>query len=257
MKSRSTHVAAEEVAPVRRTMIFPRRHATDRNTLVGSHYWAIRRTSAPLRKLWLNIQLEDVANVPTDGPVLLAANHLSFIDSVLLMYSLPRRVSFLGKAEYLRSTGSRKLFPAAGMIPVDRTGTGLLASLRTAEQRLAGGEVVGLFPEGTRSRDLKLHRGHAGVAHLALRSGAPIVPVGIIGSERVQPPGASTPKFREPVTVRFGSPLDLGPWQSQRPSRSVKQAITAEVMASIATLSGQTYDPSFAVSPDLMESAPS
>ncbi len=126
-----------------------RRRAFDR---VGTRYWAIRRLTWPVRRLWLDVQLIDTGNVPSDGPVILAANHLSFIDSPLLMFGLDRRGTMLGKAEYLDGRISSWIFPAAGMIPVDRSGRGLVESLRFAEQRLDDGEIIGLFPEGTRSR---------------------------------------------------------------------------------------------------------
>ena len=120
---------------------------------IGRWYWATRAVSLPLRKYWLDIGLEGVANVPETGGVVLAANHLSFLDSMLLMYSLPRQVSFLGKAEYLAAWRTRKLFTAAGMIPVDRSGRGAVKSLRWASKRLALGQIVGALPQGTRSRD--------------------------------------------------------------------------------------------------------
>ena len=208
---------------------------------IGRWYGSTRRVSWPLRRLWLDIRLEDEANVPDEGGVVLAANHLSFLDSVLLMYSLPRRVSFLGKAEYLSAWPTRKLFPAAGMIPVDRSGRGVARSLDEASRRLGEGQVVGIFPEGTRSRDGRLHRGHPGVAHLALKAGAPIVPVGIIGSGDAQPPGARLPSYRAPITLRFGAPIGLGEWAGQRRTGQLKREITDTVMREIAALSGQEY----------------
>jgi 1-acyl-sn-glycerol-3-phosphate acyltransferase len=215
--------------------------ASPREEDIGRWYRATRLASYPLRRLWLDIRLEDEANVPGTGGVVLAANHLSFLDSVLLMYSLPRQVSFLGKAEYLAAWPSRKLFPAAGMIPVDRSGRGVVQSLAWASNRLRTGGVVGIFPEGTRSRDGLLHEGHPGVAHLALRTGAPIVPVGIIGSDVAQPPGARVPARGATVRLRFGSPIDLGRWVDQPPNGATRREITAEVMDAIAALSGQTH----------------
>ena len=206
---------------------------------IGRRHGTTRMASWPLRRLWLDVDFEGRSNVASDGPVILAANHLSFIDSVLMMYSLHRRVTFLGKAEYLRSRATASLFPAAGMIPVDRSGRGVAKSLRYAEQRLAAGEVVGIFPEGSRSRDGRLHRGHVGAAHLALRTGAPIVPVGIIGTDSIQPAGKRLPDFRGKATLRFGSPIDLGPWAGRGRSGAVKREITEELMASIAELTGQ------------------
>ncbi len=206
---------------------------------IGQWHHVSRQLSWPLRKLWLNVRLEDVANVPSQGGVVLAANHLSFLDSVLLMFSTPRRVSFLGKAEYLSAWPTRKLFPAAGMIPVDRSGRGVRQSLDVAARKLERGEAVGIFPEGTRSRDGALYRGHTGVARLAVQTGSPIVPVGIIGSDWALPAGSRTPRPGASVTLRFGSPIDLGPWHGAGRSASAMREITEEVMASIAALSGQ------------------
>ncbi len=219
---------------------------------VGRHYWLTRRASAPLRRLWLDTTLENVENVPTTGGVIFAANHLSFIDSMLLMYSVPRKVSFLGKSEYLDSAATRKLFPAAGMIAVDRTGRGIAKSLGQALEKLDAGEIVGIFPEGTRSRDGLLHKGHPGVAHLALRSGAPIVPIGIIGTDEAQPPDARIPQRGAAVKLRFGSPVDLGSWAGARPTGTVKREITDRVMRAIADLSEQTYVDEFAPNPSLV-----
>lgn len=205
---------------------------------VGRHYWATRRISLPWRRMWLRVDLDGVESVPTSGPVILAPNHLSFLDSMVLMYELPRPVTFLGKAEYLAHPVTRRLFPAAGMIPVDRSGRGVAASLRAAAKRLEAGGIVGLFPEGTRSRDGLLHDGHLGVAHLALHTGAPIVPVGIIGTDQVQPPDRRLPR-RGDVRVRFGAPIDLGRWAGRGRSAGVKREITDELMDAIAGLSGQ------------------
>ncbi|MFN3219758.1 MAG: lysophospholipid acyltransferase family protein [Acidimicrobiales bacterium] len=205
---------------------------------VGRHYWATRRISLPWRRMWLRVELEGAESVPASGPVILAPNHLSFLDSMVLMYELPRPVTFLGKAEYLAHPVTRRLFPAAGMIPVDRSGRGVAASLRAAAKRLEAGGIVGLFPEGTRSRDGLLHDGHLGVAHLALHTGAPIVPVGIIGTDLVQPPDRRLPR-RGDVRVRFGAPIDLGRWAGRGRSAGVKREITDELMDAIAALSGQ------------------
>ncbi len=219
---------------------------------IGRHYWLTRRMSAPLREAWLDTTIENAEIVPDEGGVIFAANHLSFIDSMLLMYSVRRKVSFLGKSEYLDHPVTRAVFPASGMIPVDRTGRGVGRSLTQAVDKLNAGEIVGIFPEGTRSRDGLLHKGHPGVAHLALRSGAPIVPVGIIGTDKAQPPGARLPRHRSEVRLRFGPPVDLGAWAGARPTGSVKREIADQVMRSIADLSGQTYVDEFAPNPSLV-----
>lgn len=208
---------------------------------IGRWYWPTRAASAPFRRLWFDVETVDADHVPATGGVILAPNHESFLDSFLLMYALPRKVVFLGKAEYLRSWKTRRLFPAAGMIPVDRSGRGLVTALERAATVLDGGGALGIFPEGTRSRDGLVHRGHNGVAHLALRTGAPIVPVGITGTAEVQPPGAAFPRRGGTITLRFGAPVDLGPWIGRARSAGARREITEEVMRSVATLCGKRY----------------
>ena len=208
---------------------------------IGSWSGRVRVATWPIRHAWLDVELQNQENVPLDGPVILAANHLSFIDSLLLMYCLDRRVTFLGKAEYLDSWTTRKLFPAAGMIAVDRSGRGLMRSLALAAKRLDAGEIVGIFPEGSRSRDGCLHRGHPGAAHLALTSGAAIVPVGVVGTDVIQPPGKLMPRFRGRVTLKFGEPIEVAAWSDQSHSGKAKRAITNEVMGSIASMTGQPF----------------
>lgn len=201
-----------------------------------------RSATRPIRNWWLDVEIENREIVPDFGGAIIAANHLSFIDSMLLMYGLDRPVSFLGKVEYMDSLVTRSLFPAVGMIPVDRAGKGLASSLREARRRLDAGELVGIFPEGTRSRDGRLHPGHSGVAHLLLQTGCPIVPVGITGTDVAQPVGSRALR-RAPITIRIG-PL-IGPGRARgRVTVRDRIALTDEVMASIAALSGQTRAPS-------------
>lgn len=206
----------------------------------GRLYWPARAISWPFRRQWFDLHLEGVENVPAAGPVVLAPNHISFLDSFLLMYGLPRKVVFLGKAEYLESWRTR-IFRAAGMIPIDRGGKGLVASLGQAAAVLEAGGAVGIFPEGTRSRDGRIHEGHTGAAHLALRTRAALVPVGIIGTDRIQPPGARFPSRGGEVVMRFGAPLDIG---GHRAGAAARRAVTRELMHSIAVLARRPYAPS-------------
>ncbi len=199
---------------------------------------AVRAVTHPVRNWWLDVTVENPQNVPRFGGAIIAANHLSFIDSMLLMYSLDRPVSFLGKVEYMDSILTRTLFPAVGMIPIDRSGSGLATTMREVRSRLADGELVGIFPEGTRSRDGKLHPGHSGVAHLSLLTGTPVVPVGIIGTDRAMPVGQRQLR-REPVTIRVGRIIGPRPEAGTRPSMRERLALTRDVMDSIASLSGQ------------------
>ncbi len=207
-------------------------------------YRAFRAAVTPLYRLLFRIDVEGVGHIPRRGPAIVAANHLSFFDSVALTLSMSRQLVFLGKAEYLDSWKTRWLFPALGMIPIERRdGRQAMAALDTASEVLARGDLLGIYPEGTRSRDGLLHRGHSGVAHLALTTGAPIVPAGLIGTDVVQPAGASTPRPFTSATVRFGRPihpLDYGGRSRRRRTR-----ITDDLMAAIHGLTGQERSPDF------------
>lgn len=205
----------------------------------GRHAWVGRALSAPLRKLWLDVEHIDRKNVPTEGGVILAANHLAFIDSVLLMYSLDRPVAFLGKSEYLEYPVARRLFPMTGMLPLDRSGRRARVTLKRVHEILTEGGVVGVHPEGTRSRDGLLNPGHSGVAQMALRANAPIVPVALVGTGEVQPVGALIPAFRGKIEIRYGAPIGMGRWANNRRTRTAREEVTEEVMRSIAALSGQ------------------
>lgn len=200
---------------------------------------AARAATHPVREWWLDVEIENRDIVPDFGGAIIAANHLSFIDSMLLMYGLGRPVSFLGKVEYMDSFVTRTVFPAVGMIPVDRSGSGLSNTLREARRRLEAGELIGIFPEGTRSRDGQLHPGHSGVAHLSLLTGCPIVPVGIMGTDVANPIGENRLR-RTPISVKVGALVAPRHETGRRPSMRDRLALTDEVMASIAALTGQT-----------------
>ena len=189
-------------------------------------------------------RVEGLENLPTTGPVIVASNHLSFADSMVIPIVVPRKVVFLAKEDYFTGTGVkgalvRGWFEGIGMVPVDRDDTrSALASLDIALEVLGRGEAFGIYPEGARSRDGRLYRGRTGVAHLALTSGAPVVPVGLLGTDRLQPVGARLPRLAR-VTVRFGAPLDFrGRLAGVSPARA-RREVTDEVMAAIHRLSGQ------------------
>ncbi len=186
----------------------------------------------------MDIDVQGLENIPDTGGAVIAANHLSFIDSMLLMYGLGRPVTFLGKVEYMDSMVTRHVFPAVGMIPVDRSGSGIRHSLQVARSRIEAGELIGIFPEGTRSRDGLLHEGHNGVAHLSLKTGAPIIPVGIVGTDRAMPVGRRLPS-RSHVQVKVGSPIDPERLPGRSASVRMREQLTTKVMSSIGELSGQ------------------
>jgi 1-acyl-sn-glycerol-3-phosphate acyltransferase len=194
------------------------------------------------RRRLFPIDAEGLEHVPSDGPAILAPNHISFLDSVFLASVLPRRIFFVGKAEYLDDWKTRRLFPALGMIPLDRRGgDAAQAALDMAAAVLEHGYLFGIFPEGTRSRDGKLYRGRTGVARLALRTGAPIVPVGIRDTDKVQPPGAPLPRPFRRCTFSFGPPIDVSHYREHLGDRPPLREITDEVMFEIRRLCGQEY----------------
>lgn len=197
---------------------------------------------SPVAKLVFRPTIEGAANVPRHGPVIVASNHLSFVDSVVIPIAAPRPVSFLAKAEYFQGTGvsgavNRWWYTAIGSVPVERgSHRAAQESLETALGVLRAGGAFGIYPEGTRSRDGRLYRGRTGVAWLALTSGAPVVPVALEGTPDIQPVGARYPRIRH-VTVRFGTPLHFT--DDGRPMAAQRRAATDQIMAAIHELSGQ------------------
>jgi 1-acyl-sn-glycerol-3-phosphate acyltransferase len=183
-------------------------------------------------------------NVPPTGPVILASNHLSFIDSIAIPIVAPRRVTYLAKAEYFTGSGiggwlSRALFTALGALPVERgTQRAAQAALEPALGVLQRGDAFGIYPEGTRSRDGRLARGKTGVAWLALTADCPVVPVAVAGTDRVQPIGARWPRPRR-ISVTFGKPLTFPEYRGQAGKGRPRREVTDRIMNAIAELSGQ------------------
>lgn len=208
----------------------------------GNLYPLAKAVLRPATMLAFPTTVRGLEHLPKDGPAIIAPNHISFLDSVVLIGVLPRRITYVGKAEYMDSWKTRHLFPAVGMIPIDRTGgKASMAALDTAASVLERGELFGIFPEGTRSRDGLLHKGRTGIARLALRTGAPVIPVGIKGTDRIQPPGSSVPRPFRRCEVTFGAPIALGHYQEHTGDAAVFRNLTDEIMYEIAQLSGQTY----------------
>ena len=182
-------------------------------------------------------------NIPPDGPLILASNHLSFIDSIVIPLAVPRRVVFLAKAEYwegrsLASLPRRLFFRTFDAVPVQREQQrDAQASLDLARQVLARGDAFGIYPEGTRSRDGRLYRGRTGVGWLSMAADAPVVPVGLVGTDRVQPIGATVPRVHR-VRITFGPPVRPEDYADLPPGRARRQ-ITDAVMESVAALTGQ------------------
>ncbi len=208
-----------------------------------------------VHKLW-DVTIEGLENVPLDGPAILCPNHLSFCDSVFVPMSLPRRVWAIGKGEYMDDWKTKHLFPAFGMIPVDRSGgDAAKAALDTASRVLQGGHLFMIYPEGTRSRSGNLHKARTGAARLSVQNDAPIIPVGHIGTLDVQPPDQFMMRPGLPVTVKFGAPMrasDIGDPNDPRTIRPFADA----VMFEIAQLTGQKYVDTYASSSDTPDAAP-
>jgi 1-acyl-sn-glycerol-3-phosphate acyltransferase len=185
-------------------------------------------------------------NLPRTGGVILASNHLSFIDSVFLPLLVDRRVSFLAKSEYFTRTGIKGWFTktfmtATGQLPIDRSGgKASEASLNTGLGVLARGEVLGIYPEGTRSPDAKLYRGRTGVARMILEGHVPVVPVVMVDTEKVMPIGSKLPKVRR-IGMIIGEPLDFSRFEGMEGDRFILRSITDEIVYNLHALGGQEY----------------
>jgi 1-acyl-sn-glycerol-3-phosphate acyltransferase len=191
-------------------------------------------------RMW-DFEIEGLEHIPRTGPALIAPNHLSFCDSVFVPAALPRRMWAIGKGEYMDSWKTKHIFPALGMIPVDRTGgDAAQIALDTAARVLDDGHLFMIYPEGTRSRSGNLHRGRTGVARLAAQCNAPIIPVGHSGTIAVQPPDTVAMKPFKKVTVRFGKPMWVHQHGDPSDPRTFRR-FTDAVMYEIACLSGQKY----------------
>lgn len=209
---------------------------------VGKLYPAAKAVLTPVFRAAWRFDLRGLENVPAHGGAILCPNHTSVLDSFFVPALLPRRVTYVGKAEYMDDWKTRRLFPALGMIPIDREGGDAAErALATAQRVLERGELFGIYPEGTRSRDGRLYRGHTGPARLALRTKVPIIPIGIVGARDVMPPDAKLPKLRLPVTIRFGRPITVDRYLDRADDRLVLRQIIDEVMYEIRELSGQEY----------------
>ena len=192
-------------------------------------------------------------NIPKQGGVILASNHLSFIDSVFLPLVVSRRVAFLAKSEYFTGTGvkgwaTRQFLKAAGQLPIDRSGGKASGdSLNTGLRVLGAGDVLGIYPEGTRSPDAKLYRGRTGVARMVLEAGVPIVPVAMIDTEKAMPTGTRIPTVRR-IGIIIGEPLDFSRFEGMEGDRFVLRSVTDELMYELRRLSAQEYVDVYATS---------
>ncbi len=210
-------------------------------------YWLLKWVLlGPLLRLVFRPHVEGAENIPDEGAAILASNHLSYADWLFMPLTLPRRVTFVAKAEYFNTPGikgwfQKKFFSGAGQVPIDRSGASAAeGALSSARRILEQGELFGIYPEGTRSHDGKLYRGKTGVARLALESRVPVIPVAVVGTDVVAPPGKKFGSFTRPV-VRFGKPLDFSRYEGLEDDRYILRSVTDEIMYEVMRLSGQEY----------------
>ncbi|GAB2584312.1 lysophospholipid acyltransferase family protein [Kribbella endophytica] len=222
-------------------------------------YMFIRRfLVAPLARLLFRPKVTGLDNIPETGPALLVSNHLAFSDSIFLPVAVPRQIVFPAKSEYFTGPGLKgklvaTFFRSIGQIPIDRSGgRASLAALNTGLEILGKGELFGIYPEGTRSPDGRLYKGKTGVARMAIVAGVPVIPVAMIDTEKVNPPGTMMPKWfvkepgrRFPRLVRpgvaIGKPLDFSRYEGMERDRFVLRSVTDEIMYAMMELSGQEY----------------
>jgi len=210
-------------------------------------YWFLKWIAlGPMLRVVFRPQATGLDNVPDEGPAILASNHLSYADWLFMPLTLPRRVSFVAKSEYFTTPGikgwlQKTFFSGSGQIPIDRSGANAAeGALISAKGVLDRGELFGIYPEGTRSHDGRLYRGKTGVARLALETGVPVIPVAVVGTDVVAPPGKTFGRLTRPI-VRFGKPLDFSRYEGMENDRYILRSITDEIMYEIMRLSGQEY----------------
>ena len=210
-------------------------------------YWLLKFVLlGPLLKVVFRPKVEGLENVPRKGSAILASNHLSYADWLFVPLSLRRRVTYVAKAEYFTTPGvkgwlQKQFFTGAGQVPIDRESASAAEGALVSARRIIGeGELFGIYPEGTRSHDGNLYRGRTGVARLALETGAPVIPVAVLGTDDIAPPGKTLGRVVRPI-VRFGRPLDFSRYQGMEDDRYVLRSITDEIMYEIMTLSDQEY----------------
>ncbi|HJT02532.1 MAG TPA: lysophospholipid acyltransferase family protein [Pseudonocardiaceae bacterium] len=225
-------------------------------------YWLLKHLLlGPVMRLTCHPQVRGAEHIPKRGGAILASNHLAVADSFFLPLMIRRRLTFLAKREYFTTPGlrgwlKRQFFSAAGQVPIDRSsGSAAQAALDTGVRLLTSGKLLGIYPEGTRSPDGRLYKGKTGVARMALEAGVPVIPVVMVGTDKVSPAG--TKMWRpHPVEIRFGEPLDFSRYAGMAGDRFVERSMVDEIMYSLMDLSGQEYVDIYATSVKEREAAP-
>lgn len=210
-------------------------------------YWVMKRIFlGPVLRTLFRPWVKGLDNVPAEGPAIIASNHLSFSDSIFMPLMVPRPVIFLAKSEYFTGTGLKgrltaMFFRLTNQLPMDRSGgAASAASLEAGMDVLTSGGLLGIYPEGTRSPDGRLYRGKVGVARLALAAGVPVIPVAMIGTDKVQPIGKRLPSIRR-IGMIFGEPLDFSRYHGMAEDRLIQRSVADEIMYELMRLSGQEY----------------
>ncbi|MFD4267679.1 lysophospholipid acyltransferase family protein [Rhodococcus sp. NPDC058481] len=210
-------------------------------------YWLFKYILlGPILALLGRPTIEGAEHIPTNGPAILASNHQAVMDSFYLPLRSPRRITFLAKSEYFTGTGlkgrfQRWFFSAVGQVPIDRTGADAAQDALNAGMRVLGdGKLLGIYPEGTRSPDGRLFKGKTGMARMALQSGVPVIPVAMIGTDKLNPIGSRFPRPTK-IVIKVGEPIDFSRFNGMGGNRFVERAVTDEVMYKLMELSGQEY----------------
>jgi 1-acyl-sn-glycerol-3-phosphate acyltransferase len=217
------------------------------------YWWSKFVLVGPLLRLLCRPTIEGVEHVPEHGGAILASNHLAVVDSFLLPLLVPRRITFLAKREYFTQPGflgrlKKIFFTGVGQVPVDRaSGSAAQAALATAVRILREDKLLGIYPEGTRSPDGRLYKGKTGVARMALEAGVPVIPVAMIGTDRVNPIGSRTWRPHK-VNIKIGEPLDFSRYHGMAGDRFIERSMTDEIMYALMELTGQTYVDMYAAS---------
>jgi 1-acyl-sn-glycerol-3-phosphate acyltransferase len=205
-------------------------------------YWILKAVLKPLLLAVYDLRVEGLDNVPRKGPAIIAANHVSFLDSFFIPLMIRRRkVTYLAKADYFNSWKTAWFFRMVGQIPIERDDKAQAReALDAGVEVLKAGKLLGIYPEGTRSPDGRVYRGRTGVARIALAAGVPVIPCGLVGTQQVMPKNAKLPRLRHVrIRVSFGAPLDFSRYAGKERDRGVLRAVTDEIMGEIVQLSGQ------------------
>jgi 1-acyl-sn-glycerol-3-phosphate acyltransferase len=205
-------------------------------------YWVLKAILTPILRFFYRVRVEGAEHIPKSGGVILASNHISFSDSFFLPLVLGRRVTFVAKAEYFEDRKTAWFFRAVGQIPIKREGgSASERALASAREVLDAGGVFGIYPEGTRSPDGRLYKGHTGVARLALQCRVPVCAVAMVGTREAQPIGQVMPRLFMPITVRFSAPMSFEAHRDRSEDPLALRQITDEIMFELRELSGQQY----------------